>query len=473
MKNFKLTVLLAAWLLPGVLTGCAAEKDDTYSTEHNPEYAITYLLTEFEQSNHYNAEGIAAEEGRGYLYMFDDPNTDIDFVTPRAKDSPMCKKVDENGELTDENLSPAPTDCAVNEGYDYNDAAIFDKFGSTQSFHMTGTVAGEGLGFGLYFANYLFYARRDSDDRDKLQRDANGNIPAFFSDGRYDDEGEPICSDDWKFASVIDSKFEDETNRHVFMDNYEGDTDGKYVVTGSAYGPAGSIYTEGHIWVDESGREEFELKYDNTGDIMKEPRCLAEMGQKGFVMWATGDSVVEVVLAMPEAAPLTDGGICDEDAMEKCYDFHKKRFVLDGAWREYHASWDEFLQEGWGKPVVFDPNRIINIQVKVVAPEQGARKFDVWLDHMGFYGGKKWPFVEKLADTEWLVVDTESVTDDSEEPVDSTVDSTVDSGTGVDTTGVDTTDTTGVDTTDTTGLDTSATDTDADTSAADTGTATK
>ena len=118
MKMNRLTVLLVACLLPVVLTGCAAEKDGEYSTEPDSKYEITYLLTEFEQANHYNAEGVAAEEGRGYLYMFDDPGTELDFVEPRAKDSPMCKKVDEDGELLDESLSPPPPGCAVDAGYD-------------------------------------------------------------------------------------------------------------------------------------------------------------------------------------------------------------------------------------------------------------------------------------------------------------------------------------------------------------------
>ena len=394
-----------------VVTGDAQTVTDvasSYSTEHDPKYAITYLLTEFEQHNHHNAEGAASDEGRGYLYIFDDPNTDLDFVEPRAKKSPMCMEVDDDGNLTDELITPYPPGCAINTGYDIHGANPFEEFGSTRSFHMTGTVAGDGLGFGVNFAYYLFYARRDDNDSDKLMRDENGNIPAFFSDGRYDNDGEPLCSDDWKFASVIAAAFLDEDNRVVFDDSTGENAPGKYIATGSEYGPAGSIYSEGWIWEDaESGSEEYELKYDNTENTLLEPRCLADMKQEGFVMWATGNATVEVNLIMPDGAPISEGGICDEDAGEKCRDYHRKRFVLDGEWREYHATWDEFLQEGWGRPVVLDPNRIINVHIKVVAPENGTADFDVWLDHIGFYGGNTWPFVEQLADTDWMVEDTE------------------------------------------------------------------
>ena len=483
MKRTRLSVLLAACLLPSVLAGCADELDNVYSTEHNPEYKITYLLTEFETPNHHNAEGRAADEGRGYLYMFDDPNTDLDYVEPRAKHSKMCQKEDEDGNLMLDILDPYPPECSINTGYDINDANPFEKFGSSRSFHMKGTVDGEGLGFGVYFSSYLFYARRDDDDSSKLKRDDKGNIPAFFSDGRYDEEdGEPLCSDDWMFSSAVDPKFKDEDNRHIFKDEYENDVRGKYVVSGAAYGPGATMYSEGWIWEDESGREEFELKHplknEYNEDVMKEPRCLGEWGQEGFVMWATGNNVVEVVLSMPESAPITDGGICDEDAMEKCFDYHKKRFVLDGEWREYHASWDEFLQEGWGKAVKFDPNRIINIQVKVVAPENGTKNFDIWLDHIGFYGGKEWPFMEKLADTEWMVEDTETETETetgaAEDSDSASASDTTDSESASEATdtgsGEDTTDTgTGEDTTDTgTGEDTTDTE-----SAQDTGTATE
>ncbi len=400
---FSLTACLLSGALSAALAGCAAEKDETYSTEHDPKYKITYLFTDFELKNHYNAEGVAAGGGRGYMYMYDDPNTDLDYIEPRPQDSTMCKR--EDGSL----LDPYPKACNIATGYDVNHTNKFEKFHSTRSFHMTGTTAGEGVGYGTYFANYSFLALTDPEDSNKIMRDKNGNIPAYFTEGREDDDGNPLCMDDLEFSSVIPDEYKNEDTRIIFEDRHEGDMLGKYKVEGS-------FYSAGYIWTNDSGKEKFKLSYDNTDNIMKEPRCLGDMGQEGFVMWATGNTAVEVVLAMPESAPLTDGGLCDEDAMEKCFDYHFVRFELDGAWREYHASWDQFIQKGWGTPVAFDPNRIVNFQVKVPAPEHGTKNFDIWLDHIGFYGGKKWPFMDILADTEEIVEDTEEAveTEDTE-----------------------------------------------------------
>ena len=130
-------------------------------------------------------------------------------------------------------------------------------------------------------------------------------------------------------------------------------------------------------------------------------------------MWAMGNTAVEVALNVPETAPLSDGGMCDEDAGEKCYDFHRVRFELDGEWREYHASFKEFIQDGWGKPIPLNPNHIINIQIKVLPSTDGAPKpFNVWLDHIGFYGGNIWDFTQQMSDTNKIYLDTATVAED-------------------------------------------------------------
>ncbi|MBN2714414.1 MAG: hypothetical protein JXX14_01090, partial [Deltaproteobacteria bacterium] len=222
-----------------------------------------------------------------------------------------------------------------------------------------------------------------------------GKIPARFSAGRRTVDGRPICQDDGLFAGTVDTAFRNPLTRVPYLNRDIYDSEGLYEVDGP-------VWTKGVVWVDTDGVEHYRLAYnpdpeEYPGNTMKEPRCLADMGQKGFVMWARGDAPIEVALIMPETAPNFDGGTCDLDGGEKCYDHLRVVFHLDDEWREYHAAWDDFSQEGWGKPVALDPNRIINVQIKVSGYKSGAKRdFDVWMDHIGFYGGETWTFTSEL-----------------------------------------------------------------------------
>ncbi|MBN2717691.1 MAG: hypothetical protein JXX14_17710 [Deltaproteobacteria bacterium] len=402
----------------GILFWGCADAPEEYTTVHNPEYAITYLLTDFESGNHRNAEGVDRNSPPyGYHYTFGDPNAGDDYIEPFPKESELCRTQTleefystlDSDELldairkgdTDAELRPYPPKCSVITGLQTHPSKPFSLFDSRVSFHMRGVTAGEGVGFGTYFSDYIFYENTDPQhDRMTLRRNENGDLPAPFSEGRQNALGQSVCRDDALWAGKIDPRFYN-SDRRPFMNLNKADTAGLYPVEGS-------VYTAGHIWVDSDGKEHYALKHPYP-DKMKEPRCLLDMGQKGFVMWAMGNTAIEVALNVPETAPMSDGGLCDADAGEKCYDFHRMRFELDGAWREYHASFDEFVQDGWGKPVPLNPNHIINIQIKVPPPTSGEKKtFDIWLDHIGFYGGETWEFVDRLADTEWIVVDTET-----------------------------------------------------------------
>ena len=418
MKRCQL-IFLVACIIVLACNGCA-ELPEEYSTEPDPKYTITYLLTEFESGTHKNAEGIIRDAPpMGYHYSFGDPKSLDDYIEPYPKESEYCRtqtlqelyamldtdtdaliKAIQKGD-TDAELDPAPKKCSVATGLQTHSKNPFPHFDSKVSFRMQGRTGGEGVGFGTYFSDYKFVTVTEPDSKGtKLRRDANGNLPAVFSDGRLNSDGEPICSDDEMFAGVVDDGFESE-DRDVFTNEHKNDLKGKYTVTGP-------VYTAGKVWEDTDGKVHYELDYVHK-DKLKEPRCLMDMGQEGFVMWAMGDATIEVALNMQETAPLTDGGMCDEDAGEKCYDFHHVRFELDGAWREYHAAWSDFVQYGWGTAVALNPNRIINIQVKVVPPEnEPSKPFDVWLDHIGFYGGKTWEFVDLISDTSDFVTDTES-----------------------------------------------------------------
>ncbi|MBN2341676.1 MAG: hypothetical protein JXX29_00360 [Deltaproteobacteria bacterium] len=408
--------LLGFCIAPAVLGGCAASPEE-YSTEHNPEYEITYLLTDFEINSNRNAEAAFRNvDPMGWHYMYDDSKTLDDYVEPHAQQSEMCRDLE-----TDVPLIPTPPECDIMTGYQVNAQNPFTEFGSQMSFHWSGTAKINGVGFGTYFADYSFNPIYTAANPNILVRDGQGRLPATFSNGRKLSNGTPFCKDNGDFAGRIHHCYYDtdasddlaciqsgkvcntmaEDNdenccclaRQPFLDRFTYDQKGKYLVDGS-------IYTQGAIYTDTDGMEHFELAYEHQS-TMKEPRCLGDLGQEGFVMWATGDADLEVQLLVQETAPLTDGGICDEAGGEKCYDHPTVVFELDDQWREYHASWDEFVQEGWGKPVILDPNKIINIQLKVNGPKWGGTtEFDIWMDQMGFYGGTKWEFVKALSDSD-------------------------------------------------------------------------
>lgn len=378
MKKNKFLLLLVSCLVPAALIGCASapvEKD--YPIEPDDEHKITYLLTNFEAESHRNAEGIyRGNNPMGYHYTFDDPKSLIDDTIPHAAESPSCKDAD------GEDRVPYPVSCGITEGFQINQTNPFNYFKSEFSFHLTGVTAGEGVGFGTYFSDYVKLGA--SGGRKECGEDAD--LPDWYAE-KYDFYKDQTDTDIYEYASK-----------------------------------------------------------------MKESRCLGKRGQKGFVMWATGNATVEVTLNMPQTAPMADGGLCDDDGGEKCYDFHKVKFKLDGAWREYWADWSEFKQEGWGTAAVLDPDSIINIQIKVVPPDNGGfEEFDIWLDHIGFYGGETWDFVNELADTQVEIIDTATIPQDTT-PVDTTPN---DTGTGTDTnTGTDTGTDTNTDTETDTGTDT-------------------
>jgi hypothetical protein len=345
----KINILIIASLMLFYLSGCAGSEDDkVYSEEPTDEHAITYLLTEFELKDNRNAESIYYQDymnqskAGGYFYTYDDPTVDNDEIVPWAAESDnctVCVEGETDGkcctqEQADYNLCEQgeyyggkPSQCNVAYGIKKKSSNSLKYFGSETSFNLTGSTAGAGVGFGIYFADDVF----------------------------------------------------------------------------------------------------------SDAPKAKEPRALADTGAKGFTFWATGNATVEISLNMPETAPISDGGLCDDEGGEKCFDFHKVTFTLDGAWREYWASWKEFKQEGWGIQVPLDPNKFLNIQIKVVPPEgSGSKDFNIWMDHMGFYGGDVWDHTAFMLDTD-IAVDT--VPEDSDTVADTAADTGADTATD---TGTDT-----------------------------------
>ena len=393
MKN-KLAAFLIFCLTASVFGSCASDPEE-YSTSHDAKYEITYLLTDFENIGNRNAESIwralinGDDPHMGYAYMFDDNKTDDDWVVPHAGSSNMC--VDDEGN----NLNPYPAACEVYTGYIPNaqNPVPLPFFQSQKSFHWSGTAVMSGVGFGIYFADYVFAQPFMPGNTSRLQISPQYKIAASFSNGRKDTAGISLCSDDASFDGTVDPAFRNPATRVPYLDRDKWDSEGLYRVEGP-------VWTAGVVYVDTDDVEHYELDYNrrvtsSDKEKIKEPRCLVDMGQKGFVMWARGNADIEVALIMPQTAPNFDGGTCDLDGGEKCYDHLRVIFPLDDQWREYHASWDDFSQEGWGPAVALDPNRIINVQIKVSGYKQYDRgkDFDIWMDQIGFYGGKPWPFM--------------------------------------------------------------------------------
>ncbi|MBN2718922.1 MAG: hypothetical protein JXX14_23955, partial [Deltaproteobacteria bacterium] len=146
---------IAAFIVVGAISvwleSCAADAEE-FATTHNPEFEITYLLTEFEDIGNRSAESIwrasqnPGDPNMGYHYMFDDGMTEEDWVVPHAGSSTMCK--DENGD----DLFPKPDACGVTTGFmplSMQDRP-FTLFGSKKSFHWYGTAVLSGVGFGTY-----------------------------------------------------------------------------------------------------------------------------------------------------------------------------------------------------------------------------------------------------------------------------------------------------------------------------------
>ena len=395
MKN-KISVILTSFLVSFAFGSCASDEEE-YATQHDPEYTVTYMLTDFETLNNRSNESIwlanadANDQHLGYYYMFDDNKQDNDWVVPHAQNSNMCKDEDGN------ELNPPPPECQVHTGRKplAEQDNPFTLFNSTTSFNFHGTAIVSGVGFGVYFADYIFEPPYKRDTPSKLSITSGGKIAPNWSSMRIVPGTEkPLCADDASYIGTVDSEFLNPVTRKVFRNKHVYDSEGLYKVTGP-------VWTAGVVYVDTDGVEHYELDYDrivttDSKESMKEPRCLTEAGQKGFVMWARGNAPIEVALIQPESAPNIDGGICDLDGGEKCYDHQRVVFDLDDEWREYHASWDDFSQEGWGIPVALDPNRIINIQIKVAGYKNTdrAREFSVWLDQIGFYGGNIWEFMK-------------------------------------------------------------------------------
>ena len=356
MKN-KMAAFLIFCFTSLVFGSCASDAEE-FSTQHDPKYAITYLLTDFEVIGNRGAEALwlaAADQEdphMGYFYMFDDNKQDEDWVVPHAQNSNMCKDAEGN------DLNPIPPECEAGTGG--KPLAEQDKpfrlFNSNKSFNFHGTATVSGVGWGIYFADYIFEPTYQPNNPSKLLINAAGKVSPVWSNMRKGANGRPLCSDNADFLGTVDPAFKNPATRAVYQNRHVHDSDGLYRVEGG-------VWTAGVVYVDADGVEHYELDYDrrvtkDAKESIKEPRCLSDMGQEGFVMWARGDTPIEVALIMPESAPNIDGGICDLDGMEKCYDHQRVVFDLDDEWREYHASWDDFSQEGWGIPVHLDPNRI-------------------------------------------------------------------------------------------------------------------
>ena len=100
-------------------------------------------------------------------------------------------------------------------------------------------------------------------------------------------------------------------------------------------------------------------------------------GFDGIKLRAKGPGTVHVTFAMPETTPAENGGTCKQG----CYDSHGKLLFLNDRWQEYVIRWEQLQQGGWGAQARFDPQRLLDLGLKVDAKNLPA---DFWVDDIAF-----------------------------------------------------------------------------------------
>jgi hypothetical protein len=116
----------------------------------------------------------------------------------------------------------------------------------------------------------------------------------------------------------------------------------------------------------------------------------------GISFWAKGTSTVLegpnkllVLVGMPEFAPKTNGGFCDEAAMDvNCYARHRVTITLTSEWKQYIVAWEDLQAPAYNAlGPAFNANRIRDIVFNASGPSPDpmpAASFDFWVDELQF-----------------------------------------------------------------------------------------
>jgi hypothetical protein len=121
--------------------------------------------------------------------------------------------------------------------------------------------------------------------------------------------------------------------------------------------------------------------------VPDKPPCAYDVTpHDGLRFWARGMNTnmrLRVSFATVSSHAVAQGGTCQEmdPNMTLCGDHFGYDFALSTSWQQVVVRWDQLTQNGWGKVVPLDLERVINIEFTVVRDVT----FDFWIDEVTFY----------------------------------------------------------------------------------------
>ncbi len=99
----------------------------------------------------------------------------------------------------------------------------------------------------------------------------------------------------------------------------------------------------------------------------------------GIQFSARGSHHVRLAMPVPSTVENEYGGTCEA----YCNDLHGKLIELDERWREYRVPFRTLWQQGWGRPVSFDPHAVSGL--RFTFPDRQGSPFDFQIDNVRFY----------------------------------------------------------------------------------------
>ncbi len=128
-----------------------------------------------------------------------------------------------------------------------------------------------------------------------------------------------------------------------------------------------------------AGQKDWGAVWGTTLRHVGEPaKCPLNVGAfRGLSFRARGQGSVRLRFGMPETVASEYGGRC----AERCWDVHEVVVHLTDDWRAHEVRWEQLQQEGWGKPVRFDPKRLLGIEF---AAKPGHLPADFWVDDLSW-----------------------------------------------------------------------------------------
>ncbi len=106
-------------------------------------------------------------------------------------------------------------------------------------------------------------------------------------------------------------------------------------------------------------------------------KCLDFSKFTGVKFRAKGPANLIVAAQVPGVLPTTSGGTCTAN----CYDSHKTTVVVGADFADYTLYWSQFVQAGFGTPVVFKGADVTAFDFEV---GPGDMPFNFWIDNVAF-----------------------------------------------------------------------------------------